>query len=153
MRMELPDINVLIALLDTTHVHHQRAKDWFDTISSAVWVTCPFTQNGFVRVLSNPVNSNANLTAYEAAGRLCIAAKNAGHDHQFWTDSVSFCDETLFDLKQVKGYKQLSDIYLLGLCQAHKATLITFDKAIPTMLPCIVNPHTDLVRVLKEKDM
>jgi len=144
--IEFPDINVLVALFDPLHGHHSRAVQWF--ASCAEWATCPLTQNGVVRVLANPINSNTKLTAYEAAGRLCIGITNAGDKHQFWYDSIAFCHETLFNLAEVKGYKQLTDIYLLGLCQAHNATLVTFDKAIPTMLPCIVNPIPNLVRVL-----
>ncbi len=147
--MEFPDVNVLVALFYEYHPHHFIAKKWFDTVHKTGWATCPLTQNGFVRVLANPTNTNVQLTSYETAMRLCKAIFEAGGFHEFWNDHVSFCDETIFDLKQVKGYKQLTDIYLLGLCQSRSATLITFDKAIPTMLPCIVQPHAELVRVLK----
>ena len=50
----LLDVNVLIALLDPQHVHHDPAHHWFAEHSSAGWATCPLTQNGVLRILGHP---------------------------------------------------------------------------------------------------
>ena len=50
----LLDVNVLIALLDTEHLHHVAAIDWFVKHAQAGWATCPITQNGCMRIVSQP---------------------------------------------------------------------------------------------------
>lgn len=96
--IEFPDINVLVALIDRLHFHHQVAKDWFEATESIGWATCALTQNGLVRTLANPINKNAQLSSYDAAEILCRSIVDAGNNHEFWTDSVSFCDASIFDL-------------------------------------------------------
>ena len=49
----LLDVNVLVALFDPDHVHHDIAHDWFSDEGHAGWATCPLTENGFVRVVAN----------------------------------------------------------------------------------------------------
>jgi len=44
---------------------------------------------------------------------------------------VSLSDEALFDVTVISGYRQLTDIYLLGLAHRRGGCLATFDKTIP----------------------
>ena len=53
-RIALLDVNVLIALLDPQHVHHNAAHHWFSSQVPIGWATCPLTQNGVLRILGNP---------------------------------------------------------------------------------------------------
>src|SRR5713226_6496670 len=48
----LLDVNVLVALFDPAHVHHEAAHAWFGANRKNRWATCALTENGFVRVLS-----------------------------------------------------------------------------------------------------
>ena len=48
----LLDVNVLIALHDRDHVHHERAALWFETNIEHGWASCPLTQNGCLRIMS-----------------------------------------------------------------------------------------------------
>jgi predicted nucleic acid-binding protein len=50
----LLDINVLIALLDSQHVHHRMALAWLQRNIADGWASCPLTQNGVIRILSQP---------------------------------------------------------------------------------------------------
>ena len=50
----LLDVNVLIALHDQQHVHHRLAAHWFAQHAAQGWASCPLTQNGAVRVMSQP---------------------------------------------------------------------------------------------------
>jgi predicted nucleic acid-binding protein len=52
-RTALLDVNVLVALFDPDHVHHEIAHDWFAEEGRDGWSTCPLTEAGFIRVLSN----------------------------------------------------------------------------------------------------
>ena len=47
----LLDVNVLIALCDPNHVHHERGRSWFLSPDCDAWATCPITENGLVRIL------------------------------------------------------------------------------------------------------
>jgi uncharacterized protein len=92
----LLDVNVLVALFDPDHVHHELAHDWFAEHRSAGWATCPVTENGFLRVLSNPAYGRDALRPGRLVERL--RKFRASGNHVFWTDSVSLSDGRLFDL-------------------------------------------------------
>jgi predicted nucleic acid-binding protein len=40
----LLDVNVLIALLDTDHLHHGEARDWLSSNIDHSWASCPLTR-------------------------------------------------------------------------------------------------------------
>jgi hypothetical protein len=128
MTVALLDVNVLIALFDPDHVHHDLAHDWFSDDGHAAWATCPLTENGFVRVVANTARRGEFLPIPEVAAMLrkfCGSGR-----HEFWPDSLSLRDERRFDLSLVRGHRQLTDIYLLGLAVAKKGRLATFDQKI-----------------------
>ena len=125
----LLDVNVLVALFDPDHVHHELAHDWFQQCRTRGWATCPITENGFVRVLSNPGYGGPAQRPAELIDRLSRFCAS-GH-HVFWPDDVSLGDANLFNIGLVTGHRQLTDIYLLGLARKHRGMLATFDRTIP----------------------
>jgi predicted nucleic acid-binding protein len=66
----LLDVNVLVALFDPVHVHHEAAHKWFGQNRKSGWATCPLTENGMVRVLSNPAYPGRRTTVHDAIRRL-----------------------------------------------------------------------------------
>jgi len=122
------DLNLLIAMLDEEHVHHARAQQWWAGNREHGWASCPLTENGFVRVLSQPRYSRPILAA-EALELL--AAQVADTDHAFWADDISLIDRLRFDPAHILGPKQLTDIYLLALAMKNGGRLATLDRAIP----------------------
>jgi toxin-antitoxin system PIN domain toxin len=128
MSVALLDVNVLIALLDPTHVHHDNAHRWLERNRKHGWASCPVTVNGCVRVLSNPAYPTASLTPAEAAGMLRSAC--ATPNHHFWSDSVSLLDAGLFRLAMIAGDRKITDVYLLGLAVRNHGRLATFDQSI-----------------------
>ena len=54
MRRALLDVNVLLALLDSDHIDHDRARDRLDAEIGTGRASCPITENGFVRIISQP---------------------------------------------------------------------------------------------------
>ena len=128
-RVALLDVNVLVALFDPDHVHHEVAHEWFAGTGRAGWATCPLTEAGFLRVLSNPAYGGTVIRASDLAGRLRRFCGSGGH--VFWPDEVSLLDESVFDLSRSAGHRQLTDIYLLGLAHARGGCLATLDRAIP----------------------
>ena len=128
-RTALLDVNVLVALFDPDHVHHEVAHDWFAEEGRAAWATCPVTEAGFARVLSNPAYRGTVVRAADLADRLRRFCRSGGHE--FWPDEVSLLDRSLFDLSKVAGHRQLTDVYLLGLAHSRQGRLVTFDRALP----------------------
>lgn len=53
-RIALLDVNVLIALIDPRHVHHEPSHRWFQAHGCDGWATCPLTQTALLRILGNP---------------------------------------------------------------------------------------------------
>jgi toxin-antitoxin system PIN domain toxin len=128
-RVALLDVNLLVALFDPDHVHHEMAHDWFADNRDAGWATCPVTEQGFVRVLSNPAYGGVVARPAELVDRL-RAFCGSGH-HEFWADSVSLVDRDLFDPRFLRGHRQVTDVYLLGLAARRGGRLATFDRTIP----------------------
>ena len=40
-------------------------------------------------------------------------------------------DEQLFNVSKIRGYRQLIDVYLLGLAVKHEGRFVTFDSGVP----------------------
>ena len=128
-RPALLDVNVLVALFDPDHIHHDLAHDWFADNHSDGWATCPLTENGFLRVLANPAYGGSVARISELRSRLEVFC--GAKDHRFWPDAISLRDEARFDAAMVAGHRQVTDIYLLGLACAQGGCLATFDRTIP----------------------
>jgi toxin-antitoxin system PIN domain toxin len=136
----LLDVNVLVALFDPDHVHHDLAHDWFADNRKAGWATCPITENGFVRVLGNPAYGSRITRPDELLARLRRFC--ASGDHRFWTDVVSLRDDRLFNLSFLAGHRQVTDIYLLGLATKMRGRLVTFDGGISIKAVVGATAHT-----------
>ena len=59
MSAALLDVNVLIALMDPRHVHHEQAHSWFAGSAPSAWATCPITENAVLRILGHPRYPNS----------------------------------------------------------------------------------------------
>lgn len=123
----LLNVNVLIALLDADHLHHVRARDWLHANIASGWASCPITQNGCVRILSQPNYPNA-LKPSQVAERLREATEAVYH--QFWAESPSLLSPGLVNWEYIVGSRQVTDAYLLALAVHHNGRLVTFDQAI-----------------------
>ncbi len=124
----LLDVNVLIALLDEGHLHHAVARDWLSRNIKQGWASCPLTQNGCIRILSQPAYPGA-LPPAAVAARLTAATTTDWHD--FWPDSLSLLDGASANWHGVLGSHQVTDVYLLALAVNRGGRLATFDRAIP----------------------
>ena len=126
----LLDLNLLIALLDPDHVFHERAHAWWAANGRTGWASCPLTENGVVRIMSNPGYSRQlRLTPGDLISRLAGFA--AQTDHEFWPDDVSLRDTTAFDHARLHSPRLLTDLYLLALAVRRGGRLVTFDEGIP----------------------
>ncbi|MGI8625097.1 MAG: TA system VapC family ribonuclease toxin [Geodermatophilaceae bacterium] len=127
MRRALLDVNVLLALLDSDHVDHDRAVGWLDEEIAAGWASCAITENGFVRIPSQP-RYPSPISAAEAI-ELLSEARDGGH-HAFWACEVSVLDSQIVDRSRLLGPRQVTDAYLLALAAAHDGRFVTFDRSL-----------------------
>lgn len=126
----LLDINFLIALFDPDHSFHERAHGWWAIYGKDGWASCPLTENGAVRIMSNPGYSRKmQFTPGDLIGQLRQFADQT--DHEFWGDSISLRDEAIFACERIHSSRHLTDFYLLALAAAHEGRLVTFDARIP----------------------
>ncbi len=125
----LLDVNVLVALIDPDHAFNNRAHGWLETDCAAGWSSCPLTENGVVRVLSNPGYSKKIRSSPEWVIRsLSLFARES--DHVFWPDDLSLREPSVFEARRILGSRQVTDLYLLGLAVKNGGRLVTFEEGI-----------------------
>ncbi|TAK33855.1 MAG: VapC toxin family PIN domain ribonuclease [Chloroflexota bacterium] len=127
MTTYLLDVNLLLALGDPMHVHHETAHRWFASTGHHSWATCPITENGFLRVASHPSYPNRPgdvLAVLAMLGRLYKA-----EGHEFWPEDISILD--ILEPGTIITHAQITDVYLVGLAVHRKGKLATLDQRIP----------------------
>jgi len=132
MSVRLLDVNLLIGLLDSAHVHHRAAVEWFRSVAAVEgWATCPVTENGLIRVVSHVSYPNLRLTPALAAASLARFKAGFSGVCRFWADEISLTDQSLFDLGVLTGSRQTTNAYLAGLAFRKAGRLATLDGGIP----------------------
>ena len=126
----LLDINVLIALIDPSHVQHDRAHQWFASKGQKAWATCPITENGVLRIVGHSRYPNSPGSPAAVAELLAVLRKLPGH--AFWPDDVSLLDRERVDPTRLLDSSQVTDSYLLALARLHDGQLATFDQRLVT---------------------
>lgn len=125
----LLDINVLIARVDPRHEHHQRARHWLNARTGVDLVTCPLTENGFIRIYGHPSYPGGPGSPEAALDALRVI--RGMPCHLFLGDTVSIDDPSVFRSLAGIGPKQLTDVYLLGLAAKNRISFATFDGGVP----------------------
>jgi uncharacterized protein len=126
--MFLPDVNVWIALAFASHVHHAKAKNWFDGLPSAPCFFCRMTQQGFLRLATDPRVLLANAVTLPEAWKM--------YDAILRDVRVSLSDEPVGvepiwrSLTQGATFtpKVWNDAFLAAFADAAGYELVTFDK-------------------------
>ena len=138
------DVNVLVALFDPDHVHHDAAHAWFAANRAAGWATCPITENALVRILSNVAYIDPPEPPAAVVRRL--QAFCASGEHVFWPDEISLRHEDLFAAHLPVTHRRITDVYLLGLATRRRGRLVTFDRTIP--LGAVIGAGPDALVIL-----
>ena len=141
----LLDVNVLLALMWPQQEHHSIVEAWFFATGRKHWATCPITEAGCVRLLSNPSVTPGAIRVSEALHVLAQNLKQPGH--VFWTDDVDLLASLSLCRGTLQGYRQVTDAYLLGLALRHKGHLVTMDRGIATLAP--VDSRTRVINLLE----
>jgi len=122
----LYDINVLIALFDPQHTQHAKATAWHAANPDG-WASCPITQNGLLRIVSQPRYPNP---APVGVLRPRLAHATAGANHQFWPDDISLASVGVLHDGALITAGALTDLYLLALAVRHSGCLVTLDTRV-----------------------
>ena len=124
MNVHLLDGNVLVALADAAHVHHESASGWF-AARSTPFATCPITQGTLLRMLLMHQAVNTPATAVQILARFTAHPR-----HRFWADDLGYAD---ISWRGVLGHRQVTDAYLAALARHKKGRLITFDRGLAAL--------------------
>jgi len=143
-RCWLLDVNVLLGLMWPVHEANRASQTWVSNHRGEPWASCPITEMGFLRIVTNRSFSRNAPTWAEATSLLRRHVElNAGHE--FWPDSVTLAevDDLLGD--RIKGPSQITDAYLLALAVRHQGSFVTFDYRTHTLAPAGSPEHDALV--------
>lgn len=124
----LLDVNVLIALLDGSHIHHGLVTSWLANNLDEGWASSPITQNGCIRILSQSSYPNS-IPAAQVAGRLAEATQHTSH--VFWSDSISLLHPDCLVWDKVLSSRHVADVYLLALAVQQGGCFVTLDRGVP----------------------
>jgi len=130
MTAYLLDVNVLIALIDGAHIHHEIAHKWFANVGNKAWATCPLTENAVVRIVGHSRYPNSRGTPAAVAEVIMDLLALPGH--VFWPDDVSLFNTPIVEIGRLLNSRQVTDSYLLALACAHDGLFATFDRRVAT---------------------
>ena len=143
MNQYLLDVCVLVAILDPLHTLHQRAFPWFLEHAREGWATCPLTENGTVRIVSNPRYSNPQSPP--SVPIEILRDLTAFGNHRFVPDDISVLNSDTFDSEGILTPKQITDTYLLALAVHNNLILATLDKHLVTTAVRLPNAKLHLI--------
>ena len=125
----LLDVNVLLALGHTGHVHHGKAVSWYGSmVSKATGLhTCAITELGFVRVAAQ-LGLQADISSARAA--LDALKSSSKVRFELVADDLGAAHLPAF----VKTPAAVTDGHLLELAKKHSLKLVTLDRGIPGAL-------------------
>ena len=126
--MLLPDVNVWLAMAFVTHTQHPHAKAWFDSAPENECAFCRMTQQGFLRLATNPKVFGPQAVSLTRAWqmyddlqsdpRVVFVNEPAGLD-SFWrgyTNNNTFSTHVW------------NDAYLAAFARAADFEIVTFDQ-------------------------
>jgi toxin-antitoxin system PIN domain toxin len=126
--MQLCDINVWLALVFESHVHHSPAKSWFDGLTDETCYFSRLTQLGFLRLATNPRVFGPDAVTLDEAWRL--------YDASLSDPQIAYAEEPTGLDMQWRGYTAgqsftpsiWNDAYLAAFAVAGGYEIATFDR-------------------------
>ena len=134
----LLDVNVLIALVDPQHVHHEPSHRWFQAhgLVMAGRHAPSLRQRAVARILGNPRYPNS--PGGPVVVMPLLQELLAHPTHVFWLDALSWRSSPLdvFEAEALLHHGQITDAYLLALAVHHQGVLVSFDKSLSSRWVC-----------------
>lgn len=127
----LLDANVLIALIDPRHVHHESCHRWFSSRGNAPWASCAITQNAVLRIVGHPRYPNSPGSPAVVSR---ILQELVGHpQHRFWADAPSLLSLGHVNPGALVDSGQITDTFLLALAVQQGGLLASLDQRLSTV--------------------
>lgn len=123
--LQLPDVNVLVALTSSAHQHHRRAHAWLATVTT--FATTPLTECGLVRLLLNPAVVGQRVTVRQA---IDVLRGVRAHERATFLPDASSLAAGAVDLIGLVGHRQVTGFHLVNLVASQGGVLATFDRRI-----------------------
>jgi uncharacterized protein len=129
--VDLPDLNVWLALACVAHPHHRRALDYWEQEAANSVLFCTVTALGLVRLLSQPKLMGEAVKTCAQAGEVLRAfcaepgVRIAAGELEAW----DVFHGLLPGLDQISGQssRHCTDAHLAALALAHDWRLVSFD--------------------------
>ena len=126
--IDVPDLNLWLALADPDHEHHARARHYWEAEAAAQTAFCRVTMLGFLRLLTDShamhgaaLTASAAWEAYDAFASLpevCFLADSVSIERQFaaWTRQENFVAH------------RWTDAWIAATARASDARVVSFDS-------------------------
>ncbi len=139
----LLDVNVLLTFHDPLHPHYRPVSRWFAHRAVNNFATCPITQSGLIRLLTQGLPGLGPFERSEARDALNRIVQRPGH--VFWPDTPSWLESTQPFFDRLQGHRPTTDAYLLGLAIHNKGKLATLDRGIRHLAGTEFAAHVELI--------
>ena len=125
--MHLPDINVWLALAFEIHFHHEAAKSWFEETEPDSCAFCRLTQQGFLRLATNPAVFRDEAATMDAAWS--YYDRLLGDERVYFMREPEGLEESWkrYTRNQTFSHKVWNDAYLAAFAQTANLGIATFD--------------------------
>ncbi len=130
--LDVPDLNVWLALTDPDHQHHARASRYWDHESLPILAFCRVTMLGLLRLLTHPkVMSGNPFTIAEAWS--AYSAYAALPEIQFIEESL-LAEKYFMRWTQQSGFTtpRWTDAWIASIARASNARVVSFDADFTT---------------------
>lgn len=138
--MFLPDINVWLALAFDGHAHHATASMWFERVADGECSFCRLTQQGFLRLATNPKAFAKDALTLESAWEKYDAF--LGDPRVVFSEEPVELETHWRDYAKGRLFAQdvWSDSYLAAFAMAAVSQLVTFDQGFTNFpgLHCLI---------------
>lgn len=125
VRLAVPDVNVLVALTNPSHVFHRESHRWLADVER--FATTPVTESGLLRMLLSPAITGQAVAPEQALA--VLAGIRADPRAEFLVDDSSLA-AAVVNTTGLAGPRQVTDWHLLNLAAYHDGVLVTFDRKI-----------------------
>lgn len=122
----LVDGNVLVASLIDTHVHHQRARLWFEQLTER-FTTCAVTQGTLLRMHMKFADDHGADAAWKA-----LAGVEAHPLHDYLDEDLPYRD---VPYARLQGHREVTDAWIVELARRNSSKVATLDAGLVASYP------------------
>lgn len=125
--IDLPDVNVWLALVDENHAHHEKSMHYWQEESAAEIVFCRVTMLAFLRLSTHPKVLSRGLSPGEAWE---IYQRYRREAHVGFIQDSPAVDQAFQELTMQAEFQHhlWTDCYLMALAGVKNCRIVSFDE-------------------------